>query len=138
VKQFVDVERAMLALLDREFAAAGLGDLVGKSDTSWPDPVEVPFVRVERLGGRRTRLMDFPWVDVEVLHHGGEGKLLIEAIDTILSSYPRGVEVAQDTGDPVFVKLELVSTPRPIHRLPWDSDDVRRYAATYQLRASRP
>lgn len=135
MKPFVDVERALLALLDRELATAGL---TGKSDTSWPDPAEVPFIRVERIGGRRGRLVDSPWVDIEVLHHGGAGKLVLEAIDAILTGYPDGVAVAQDTGDPVFVKLEWVATPRPVHRLPWDSDDVRRYAATYQLRAARP
>lgn len=127
LKPFADIELAIMALLDRD-----VPEIASKSGTSWPSPFTYPCVRVERLPGRRTRLNDYPWVDIEVLDEGAKGKLVLEAIDTALASYPGGVAVG--TG---FVKLELVDVPTPPRRLPWSDDRVRRYAATYQLRARR-
>jgi hypothetical protein len=124
---FVDVEKWVMALLDRD-----VPELFEKSGTEWPDDLATPFARIERLPGRRNRLKDYPWVDIEVLAPGVNGKMLLEAIDVVLSSYPRGVAV----GDR-FVKLEDITVITPPRRLPWDDDGVRRYAATYQLRLSR-
>jgi hypothetical protein len=127
LQPFVDVEKWMMALIDRD-----VPELNEKSGTEWPDDLATPFVRLERLPGRRNRLKDYPWVDVEVLAPGVQGKMLLEAIDTALFSYPGGVAV----GDR-FVKLEDISVITGPRRLPWDDDGVRRYAATYQLRLSR-
>lgn len=127
LQPFADIEKAIMALLDRD-----VPEIAEKSGTEWPSPLTYPAVRVERLPGRRDRLNDYPWIDIEVLHEGTAGKLVLEAIDTALASYPDGVAV----GDR-FVKLELVGVPTPPRRLPWSDDRVRRYAATYQLRARR-
>jgi hypothetical protein len=127
MKTVPDVEEAVMAFLDRDVPA-----IAEKSRTEWPSPLEYPAVRIERLPGRRNRLNDYPWVDIEVLDEGVNGKLLLEAIDTALASYPRGVAV----GDR-FVKLELVQVITGPRRLPWSDDRVRRYAATYQLRTTR-
>lgn len=127
MKTFPDVELAVMALLDRDLPA-----LAEKSRTEWPSPLEYPAIRIERLPGRRNRLNDYPWVDIEVLADGTSGKLVLEGIDTLLASYPRGVAV----GDR-FVKLELVQVVTSPRRLPWSDDRVRRYAATYQLRTTR-
>ena len=127
LQPFIDVEKWMMALLDRD-----VPELADKSGTELPDGQTVPYARIERLPGRRNRLKDYPWVDIEVFAEGTAGKILLETIDTALSSYPRGVAV----GDR-FVKLEDITVITPPRRLPWDDDRVRRYAATYQLRLSR-
>lgn len=127
MKTFPDVEKAVMAFLDRD-----VPEIDQKSGTEWPSPLTYPAVKIERLPGRRNRLNDYPWVDIEVLDQGTAGKLVLEAIDTALASYPRGVAV----GDR-FVKLELVQVITSPRRLPWSDDRVRRYAATYQLRTTR-
>jgi hypothetical protein len=127
LKPFPDIEKFVMALIDRD-----VPELTDKSGTELPVGLAVPYARVERLPGRRNRLVDYPWVDVEVFATGTAGKLLLEAIDVAFSSYPSGVAV----GDR-FVKLEDVSVITGPRRLPWDDDRVRRYAATYQLRVSR-
>jgi hypothetical protein len=128
LKPYVDIEKAMMALLDRD-----LPELSERSGTELPDDLtDLPYARIERLPGRRSLLVDAPVVDVDVFAVGTAGKSLQEAIEAVLASYPRGVAV----GDR-FVKLELVSSTGP-RRLPWSDDRVRRYAATYQLRARRP
>lgn len=127
LQPFVDVEKWAMALIDRD-----VPELFEKSGTELPDGLATPYCRVERLPGRRNRLKDYPWLDVEVFAPGVDGKMLLEAIDVVLSGYPRGVAV----GDR-FVKLEDITVITPPRRLPWDDDRVRRYAATYQLRLSR-
>lgn len=128
LKPYVDIEKALMALLDRDLPA-----LNGKSGTEYPGADQVlPYARLERLPGRRGILVDHPVVDIDVFAEGTGGKLLQDDIEAALSSYPGGVAV----GDR-FVKLELVSSTGP-RRLPWSDDRVRRYAATYQLRARRP
>lgn len=127
LKPFIDVEKALMALLDRDVPA-----LADKSGTELPDGSTYPYARIERLPGRRSVLIDRPVVDIDVFAVGTAGKSLQEDIEAALASYPRGVAV----GDR-FVKLELVSATGP-RRLPWSDDRVRRYAATYQLRARRP
>ena len=127
LRPYIDIEKAVMALLDRDVPA-----LTGKSGTELPDGLAVPYARIERLPGRRALLIDHPVVDIDVFAVGTGGKLLQDDIEAALSSYPKGVAV----GDR-FVKLELVSSTGP-RRLPWSDDRVRRYAATYQLRARRP
>lgn len=129
LKPFVDIEKAVMALLDRDVEL-----LAGKSGTELPPITNAtfPYARIQRLPGRRSLLVDRPVVDIDVFAVGTAGKSLQEDIEAALASYPRGVAV----GDR-FVKLELVSSMGP-RRLPWSDDRVRRYAATYQLRARRP
>lgn len=124
---FPDIEKVMFALLDR-----GVPALAGKSGTELPDAQVMPYVRVHRIGGRRNRLKDYPWVDVEVFAVGVAGKSLLEDIETALFGYPEGVAVGSK-----FVKVEDVQVRASLDRRPWDDDSVRRYGATYQLTVSR-
>jgi hypothetical protein len=104
----------------------------GKVGTELPSGQSMPYVRVARLGGRRNRLKDYPWVDIEIFAVGSAGKSLMEDLDAILSSYPGGVAVGSK-----FVKIEDVQVRAGLARRPWSDDSVRRYGATYQLTVSR-
>jgi hypothetical protein len=124
---FPDIERVLMSLIDRD--VDGMNE---KSGTELPDGLDVPFARVARVGGRRNRLKDYPWVDIEVFATGTDGKSILEDIEAALFGYPGAVAVGER-----FVKIEDVQVRAALHRRPWEDDRVRRYAATYQLRVSR-
>jgi len=124
---FPDIEKVVMAMIDRDVA-----DMDEKSGTELPTDQAFPYARVARVGGRRNRLKDYPWVDIEVFAADVEGKSILEDIEAALFSYPGAVAVGER-----FVKIEDVQVRAALHRRPWEDDRVRRYAATYQLRVSR-
>jgi len=127
LKTFPDIEAVIKVLVERDMEG-----MDGKVGTELPSGQSMPYVRVARLGGRRNRLKDYPWVDIEIFAVGSAGKSLMEDLDVILSSYPGGVAVGSK-----FVKIEDVQVRAGLARRPWGDDSVRRYGATYQLTVSR-
>jgi len=126
--KFPNIELAVMAILDRDIVA-----LTNKSGTELPKNQPLPYVRVFRVpGGRRNRLKDYPWVDIEVFAEGATGKSLMEDIDAVIFGYPEGVAVGDQ-----FVKIEDVQVRASLGQRPWTDDRVRRYGATYQLTVSR-
>lgn len=126
--KFPDIELTIMAVLDRDISA-----LTNKSGTELPKNDPLPYARVKRVpAGRRTRLKDYPWVDIEVFAVGVAGKSLMEDIDAALFGYPEGVAVGDQ-----FVKIEDVQVRAGLGQRPWTDDRVRRYGATYQLTVSR-
>jgi len=90
------------------------------------------IVYVERIGGTRTRLNDYPMVDVEVFAPSrGLAKDVIESIDAFLLGYPHAVDVGVDR-----VIIDFVLNTRTPVRLFWD-DSNSRFGATYSMSVRR-
>lgn len=102
---------------------------------TWPPDAEerVPLVRVEKIGGSRTQLNDYPLVDLELLATTkAEAESLAEDVDAFLLGYPLSVLVDGRT-----VVLDRVSVPRVPAGLPWEDAGASRYAATYSFSVRR-
>lgn len=134
LQPFPDVEEYLRnALLDR-FAAEPpegniIADVVGNLASEMPDNT----VFLERIGGARTRLNDYPLVDIEVFRSGrSRAKALIESIDAFLLGYPHRVSVGTGT-----VIIDFVLCTRTPVRLPWDDSNISRFGATYSLSVRR-
>lgn len=131
---FPDAEEYMRAALLERFGGAStpaeqrIADVVG----SLPGEIEDGLVYVERIGGTRARLNDYPLVDVEVFATTRDrAKDLIESIDAFLLGYPHSVKVGTQT-----VIIDLVFCTRTPVRLAWD-DSNSRFGATYSLSVRR-
>lgn len=132
---FPNIEHALYRTFERD-----MPDIFEVDDprmgSEFPDEVTddlLPFVRVERIGGPRTRLNDHPLVDIDVLARTrDDARSLAERISTLLFSYP-GMVVVGSRG----VKFDSVDNPRTPARVPFDDDTVRRYGATYQISVRR-
>lgn len=134
LKPFPDIEAVLRAALLERFGTAvtpedqRIADVV----TRLPGVVEDGLVYVERIGGTRGRLNDWPTVDIEVFAPTrAKAKWLIESIDAFLLGYPHSVKVGTET-----VILDLVYPTRTPVGLPWD-DSVTRFGATYSLSVRR-
>jgi hypothetical protein len=130
---YPDIEDAIRGILLRDFAS----DLPSAPHVGvdWPaSDAVLPFVRVEKVApSRRTRLNDYPSVDIEVLAATrGGAKTLIERIDAHLLDYPQTVTITSGR-----VVLDMVTVPIPPRAMDWDSPNVRRYAGTYQFSVRR-
>jgi hypothetical protein len=87
------------------------------------------FVRIEKLGGGRTNLNDYPtvWIDV-VAPTYGQAESLSESISMLLLGYP--VSVATPTGVAV---LDSVDETSSFAETPYPDSSYRRLSATYDL-----
>ena len=94
---------------------------------SYPD-TPTTFVRVDKIGGGREKLRDYPLVDIEAVAPTYDlASALIESIDAWFTSYPHSI--ATPSG---VVVLDSVFVTRSPTELPWDGPG-RRLAATYSL-----
>lgn len=113
------------------------GRYVGRE---YPDPLESVFFRPRRWPtGGRTKLNDYPMVDIEVLAKTyDEAEALIESIDSDLLGYPLRITVPTDvtpSGVVVIDHVEQTRAPIPIDF--FGDDSIWRFAATYQFSLRR-
>lgn len=108
------------------------GKYVGRD---YPDPLESTFFHPRRWPtGGRTKLNDYPMVDIEVLAKTyDEAEALIESIDSDLLSYP--VRMTTPTGVVVIDHVE--QTRAPIEVPYFGDDSIWRFGATYQFSLRR-
>jgi hypothetical protein len=126
LKPFPDIHRVLfIALADHtELDTAQFGTTYPENPTT--------FVRVDKLGGGREKLRDYPLVDVEAVAPSyAQASALIESIDAWFTSYPHSI--ATPTG--VVVLDSVIVTRSPVE-IPWDGPG-RRLAATYSLTLRR-
>jgi hypothetical protein len=118
---FPDVQAMLVEML------ADYGTVAVKTG---PDLAEkLPFISVQRLGGRDDRFTDEAPVDVDVFTPDYSGLALAETIRQRLTAGPIRTSLG------VIDRITTDSAPREI---PWtDGSTVRRFAATYRLRARR-
>lgn len=107
----------------------------GKVGREYPDEFDGLFFRPRRWPtGGRTKLNDYPVVDIEVLGSSyTQVEALIESMDTALLGYP--LSIATPTG---VVVLDYVEQNRAPVEIPFFGDtSVVRFQATYQLSLRR-
>lgn len=122
LKPFPDIHKVLFIAFADEFEldTAQLGN-------AYPD-TPTTFVRVDKIGGPREKLRDYPLVDIEVVAPTyDQASALIESIDAWFTSYPHSI--ATPSG---VVVLDSVIVTRSPTELPWDGPG-RRLAATYSL-----
>lgn len=122
LKPFPDIHKVLFI---------ALGELSGLPEaqlgTVYPD-TPTTFIRVDKIGGGREKLRDYPLVDVEVVAPAyAQASALIESIDSWFTSYPHSI--ATPTG---VVVLDSAFVTRSPTEIPWDGPG-RRLAATYSL-----
>lgn len=126
LKPFPDIHKTMFVAL-----ADFTGLDTAQFGIEYPD-TPTTFVRVDKLGGPREKLRDYPVIDLEVVAPSyGEASALIESIDAWFTSYPHSI--ATPTG---VVVLDSVLVTRSPVEIPWDGPG-RRLAATYSLTLRR-
>lgn len=90
---------------------------------------KLPFVSVTEIGGTDNHFTDFTEIDVNVFTPDYSGKALAETIRQRLISGP----IVTAAG-----VIDRVTTSTKPRELPWtDGSTVRRFAATYRVRARR-
>jgi len=131
VKPFISIERALLALLERD-----LPDLQGHPERvggDMPGALTDIYHRIDRLPGRSNRLEGTFVVDIETFgpDYDKTEKAAL-ALEATLLGYPHVVEVSGRRV--VFDSVEQSASPSEI---PWDDDNVHRLLATYVITARR-
>ncbi len=117
----------------RLLALAVYAPLVGGEEhvgTQTPDNLEtlLPFVRVNRMGGGRTQLIDYPSVDVS---------LFVPVAETDgwdLASQLAGVVMTKPYPHPA---LDLVDCPVGPRFLPWRNEEIRHWGWTYEIQTRK-
>lgn len=107
----------------------------GHVGRKYPDEFDGWFFRPRRWPtGGRTKLNDYPMVDIEVIGQDYEQvEALIESMDVALLGYP--LSIATPTG---VVVLDYVEQTRSPVEIPFFGDSsVVRFQATYQLSLRR-
>lgn len=123
--RFPNAEDALRALLIDKFAELN-EDNVG---SVFPDRESGPFVRIEKLGGIRTRLNDYPTVDIDVVAPTyAQAESLSESISMLLLGYPHSI--ATPSGVAV---LDSVDETSSFAEYPYPDSSYRRLSATYDL-----
>lgn len=132
LQPYPDIELTIKTMLHRDFPELANDAQVGVDFPADNEPL--PFVRVEELSlGIRTKLTYKPVVEISVLASGrGAAKALIEKIDARMLDYPHSVVISSGP-----VVLDMVTVPVVLAQRPWDSPNVRLYAATYQFSVRR-
>jgi hypothetical protein len=97
--------------------------------SDFPDSDNGYFVRIEKMGGVRTRLVDYPTVDIEVVAPTyGQVESLSESISMLLLGYPH--TIATPSGVAV---LDSVDETSSFAEYPYPDSSYRRLSATYDL-----
>lgn len=128
--RFKNIEDVLSILLRREFPTElPTEDRVG---SNFPENDGGLFVRVERVGGPRTRLNDYPAVVIDVVAPTyDQAEALSESISMLLLGYPHSI--ATPTGVAVLDKVEGPG----FTEVPYPDSSYRRLAATYQFSLRR-
>lgn len=119
LRDFPDVERLLAGLYEPLLGGA---NHVG-SET--PDDLELrlPFLRLTRVSGPRTVLMDFPTVEWDYFDADElTGKPAASQLLNLLLRKP-----------PPHPAIDLVTCPLGPRELPWSNEAVRRWGATLDL-----
>lgn len=90
---------------------------------------DLPFCRVQDIGGNDDGLTDRPLIDVDILAPSfAEARRLAVGVQARLLGYPwrAGTTV-----------LDQVRTAMRPHAVPWDDDNIHRYYASYGISARR-
>lgn len=90
---------------------------------------KLPFIAAREIGGRDDRITDYTEVDIDVFTSGYSGKELAEEIRQYITAGVIVTSVGQ---------IDRATTSTKPHEIPWtDGSTVRRFTATYRLRARR-
>lgn len=118
---WADAEKVVMALLAP----------IAPTVTSTPNPIVVPVIRVQRVGGADDGITDYPRVEVAV--YGADRAqawdLAEQARQAILAS-PRSVVNGQ--------LIDNAKTDTPATQTPYDNADVRRVVAQFRFAWRRP
>lgn len=133
MESFPDIENVVRALLLRDFAVRLPNQGQVGTDFIVDFTGRLPYVRLERVGGSSVRLNDYPLVDVEFFDDTtADLKSLSADVHAYLLGYPHSVELGSRR-----VTLDTVGVTVAPRRLPWADENIRRFAATYQLSIRR-
>ena len=121
-RRFPDVVRLLVTALETLHGAT-------KTGPETPDNLQevLPFVRVQRIGGNRDRLNDFPTVAVDVFADSySVAEALAEDVDQWLTGPP-----------PPLTELDRAIHDVAPRRLPWGDERIFRFQAQYTIVARR-
>lgn len=132
VKPFTSVERAVLALFERDYTEVPGDPRVGGN---FPGEVAADdyFIEIDKVGGRSDRFEGDFVLDIGV--YSGSYSLAESVafeLEALLLRYPHVVEV--DGKKVIFDYVEQNQVPA---EAPWDDDAVHRLLATYVITARR-
>lgn len=124
VRDFPNIER--LLALGLFAPMVGGADHVG---TETPDDLEdrLPFVRVNRTGGARTHLLDYPIVEISYF----------DADE--LTGYPRASQLLNTLigKPPPHPSIDVAYCDTGFRELPWFNEEVRHWGATVSIETRR-
>lgn len=126
--RFQNIEDVLSALFRDKFPT----ELPDESHVGsiFPEDDDGFFVRIEKLGGVRTRTNDYPtvWIDV-VAPTYAQAESLSESISMLLLGYPHSI--ATPTGVAVLDSVDETSSFA--EETPYPDSSYRRLSATYDL-----
>lgn len=116
----------------RLLAVAVYAPLVGGDEhvgTETPDDLEdvLPFVRINRMGGPRTELVDYPMVDVSLFTAD-------EAAGWPLASQLANVVMTKPYPHPALDLVDCTIAPRD---LPWPNEEIRHWGWSYEIQTRK-
>lgn len=121
-RRFPDVVRLLVSALETVHDPARTGP-------ETPENLQelLPFVRVQRIGGSRDRLNDFPTVSVDVFAGSySVAEALADDVDQWLTGPP-----------PPLPELDRATHDVAPRRLPWGDERIFRFQAQYTITARR-
>lgn len=121
-RRFPDVVRLLVTALESLHDPARTGP-------ETPENLQdlLPFVRVQRIGGSRDRLNDFPTIAVDVFADSySVAEALADDVDQWLTGPP-----------PPLVELDRATHDVAPRRLPWGDERIFRFQAQYAIVARR-
>jgi len=131
VKPFGSIERAVLALFERDYAP--LDGHPGRVGGDLPGALTDLYVRIDRVSGRADRFEGDFVLDIECFHPSyEEAENASFALEALLLGYPHVVEVNGRR-----VVLDEVQQNQGPSETFWDDDSVHRLLATYVITARR-
>lgn len=121
MKNFPDVQRMLIELL------AGYGTVAVQTTATLED--NLPFITVQRGGGRDNFFTDTASVTIQVFSSTYSGMAIAETIRQFLTDGPHVSSIGV---------IDRVTTDSGPIEVPWtDQSTVRRFTATYRLRVRR-
>lgn len=95
----------------------------------FPENDEGPFIRIEKIGGIRTRLNDYPSVDIDVVASTyGQTESLAESVSMLILGFPHRVTLGE-----LACVLDAADETRSFTEVPYPDSSYRRLSATYDL-----